>query len=111
MPLLVFILYFGLYKFVGGFGAGTLVDFFEKRLIEGYFNPLAIKLVKGIIPWEVIQELFVGEYGIITLGLRYAVGIILPIVATFFLFFSVLEDSGYFPRLALLVDRSSRKSA
>jgi ferrous iron transport protein B len=55
--------------------------------------------------WPVIQELFVGEYGIITLGLRYAVGIILPIVATFFLFFSILEDSGYFPRLALLVDR------
>jgi ferrous iron transport protein B len=26
-------------------------------------------------------------------------------VATFFLFFSILEDSGYFPRLALLVDR------
>jgi ferrous iron transport protein B len=49
--------------------------------------------------------LFVGEYGIITLGIRYAVGIILPIVATFFLFFSILEDSGYFPRLALLVDR------
>ncbi|HEY5974609.1 MAG TPA: nucleoside recognition domain-containing protein, partial [Geobacteraceae bacterium] len=41
----------------------------------------------------------------ITLGIRYAVGIILPIVATFFLFFSILEDSGYFPRLALLVDR------
>ena len=56
-----------------------------------------------------IRELFVGEYGIITLGLRYAVGIILPIVATFFLFFSLLEDSGYFPRLALLVDRLFKK--
>lgn len=105
VPLLIVILYFGLYRFVGDFGAGTLVDFFEKQLIEGYFNPFAIKLVKAFIPWEIIQELFVGEYGIITLGLRYAVGIILPIVATFFLFFSLLEDSGYFPRLALLVDR------
>ena len=34
-----------------------------------------------------------------------AVALILPIVGTFFLFFSLLEDSGYFPRLALLVDR------
>lgn len=109
VPLLIAVLYFGLYKFVGDFGAGTLVDFFEKKLIEGVFNPFAIKLVKQIIPWEIIQELFVGEYGIITLGLRYAVGIILPIVATFFLFFSVLEDSGYFPRLALLVDRLFKK--
>jgi ferrous iron transport protein B len=105
VPLLIVILYFGLYKFVGDFGAGTLVDFFEKQLIEAYFNPFAIKAVQAVIPWEIIQELFVGEYGIITLGLRYAVGIILPIVATFFLFFSILEDSGYFPRLALLVDR------
>ncbi len=109
VPLLLAVLYFGLYKFVGDFGAGTLVDFLEKKLIEGYFNPFAIKLVQAVIPWEIIQELFVGEYGIITLGLRYAVGIILPIVATFFLFFSVLEDSGYFPRLALLVDRLFKK--
>ena len=41
------------------------------------------------IPWELVRELFVGEYGIITLGLRYALGIILPIVATFFFFFSI----------------------
>ena len=105
VPLLLLVLYFGLYKFVGEFGAGTLVDFLESTLFEEYFNPWVISLVKGSIPWEIIQELFVGEYGIITLGLRYAVGIILPIVATFFLFFSLLEDSGYFPRLALLVDR------
>ncbi len=105
VPLLLIVLYFGLYQFVGVFGAGTVVDLLEKQLFEGLFNPWIIGVVKAIIPWEVIQELFVGEYGIITLGLRYAVGIILPIVATFFIFFSFLEDTGYFPRLALLVDR------
>jgi len=109
IPLLLIALYFGLYKFVGVFGAGTLVDYLEGTLFEGYFNPWITKLVTNTIPWQIIQELFVGEYGIITLGLRYAVGIILPIVTTFFLFFSVLEDSGYFPRLALLVDRLFKK--
>jgi len=109
IPLLVVVLYFGLYKFVGEFGAGTLVDLLEGKVFEGWFNPWIVKVVKGIVPWEVIQELFVGEYGVITLGMRYAVGIILPIVATFFLFFSMLEDSGYFPRLALLVDRVFKK--
>jgi ferrous iron transport protein B len=104
-PLLLLVLYFGLYRFVGVFGAGTLVDFLEGSIFEERFNPWITVLIKDIIPWEVIQELFVGEYGVITLGIRYAVGIILPIVATFFLFFSILEDSGYFPRLALLVDR------
>lgn len=105
IPLLFLVLYFGLYKFVGDFGAGTLVDLLEGKGFEEHINPWMVQHVKALVPWESIQELFVGEYGIITLGLRYAVGIILPIVATFFLFFSMLEDSGYFPRLALLVDR------
>ena len=105
VPLLLIVLYFGLYQFVGVFGAGTLVDLLEGKGFEEFFNPWITEVVKSNVPWATIQELFVGEYGIITLGFRYAVGIILPIVATFFLFFSILEDSGYFPRLALLVDR------
>jgi len=109
VPLLLAALYFGLYKFVGGFGAGTLVDFLEGVVFEGYISPWMVSLFNTLIPWETLRELFVGEYGIVTLGLRYAVGIILPIVTTFFLFFSILEDSGYFPRLALLVDRLFKK--
>ena len=35
----------------------------------------------------VMSELFVGEYGIITLGLRYAIAIVLPIVGIFFFVF------------------------
>ncbi|MBF0557787.1 MAG: ferrous iron transport protein B [Nitrospirae bacterium] len=105
VPILLIVLYFGLYKFVGIFGAGTVVDLVEQKFFEGLFNPWITGVVAKVIPWEVIRELFVGEYGIITLGIRYAIGIILPIVSTFFLFFSILEDSGYFPRLALLVDR------
>lgn len=105
VPLLLIVLYFGLYQFVGVFGAGTLVDLLENKIFVGMFNPWIIGVTKALIPWEILQELFVGEYGIITLGIRYAVGIILPIVATFFIFFSFLEDTGYFPRLALLVDR------
>ena len=109
IPMLLVVLYFGLYKFVGDFGAGTLVDLLEKQIFVDRINPWVTGQLKHLIPWEIIQELFVGEYGIITLGIRYAVGIILPIVATFFVFFSFLEDTGYFPRLALLVDRVFKK--
>ena len=38
-------------------------------------------------PWPAIQDLLAHDYGIITLGLRYAVAIILPIVGFFSLFF------------------------
>ena len=105
IPLLLLTLYFGLYQFVGVFGAGTLVDLLEGTVFEGWFNPWITGLITSWIPWWWLQELLVGEYGVITLGLRYAVGIILPIVTTFFIFFSVLEDGGYLPRLALLADR------
>jgi ferrous iron transport protein B len=105
IPMLLIVLYFGLYKFVGEFGAGTVVDLLEKQFLVEIVNPWVTELIKNTVPWEIVQELIVGEYGIITLGIRYAVGIILPIVATFFIFFSFLEDTGYFPRLALLVDR------
>lgn len=109
VPILLLVLYYGIYKFVGQFGAGTLVDLIEGQLFEGYINPWVNRVVAEIIPWHSIQTLLAFDYGIITLGLRYAVAIILPIVGTFFLAFSLLEDSGYLPRLALLVDRLFKK--
>lgn len=104
-PVLFGILYLGLYQFVGQFGAGMLVDFVETRVFEAYLNPFFTALFATLVPWDWLRQLFVGEYGVLTLGVRYAVAIVLPVVGTFFLFFSLLEDSGYFPRLALLVDR------
>lgn len=104
-PLLLLALYFGLFEFVGGFGAGTLVDVLEGTVFEAWLNPLAISLSEQHIPWYWLRELLTGEYGVFTLGVRYAVAIILPIVGTFFVAFSVIEDTGYFPRLAMLVDR------
>lgn len=109
VPLLLLVLYFGLYKFVGQFGAGTLVDFIEGRIFEGHINPWINRFVADTIPWPSIRALLAFDYGIFTLGLRYAVAIILPIVGTYFLAFSLLEDSGYLPRLALLVDGIFKK--
>jgi len=104
IPALLLVLYLGLYLFVGRVGGGTLVDWLEGTVFGRGLNPWFERLFAGL-PSEAARSLFVGEYGMLTLGLRYAVAIILPIVGAFFLFFSVLEDSGYFPRLALLVDR------
>lgn len=104
IPLLLIVLYVGLYLFVGRFGAGFLVDLLEGTVFGRWINPFVTGLVHRVLPWPLAADLFVGDYGIFTLGLRYAVAIILPIVATFFLSFSLLEDSGFLPRIALLVD-------
>ncbi len=109
IPILLLILYYGIYKFVGEFGAGTVVNFIEVDIFEENINPWIIRIFNQIIPWPVLRELFVGEYGVITLGVRYAVALILPIVSIFFIAFAVIEDTGYLPRLALLIDRVFKK--
>ncbi|RMH28226.1 MAG: ferrous iron transport protein B [Candidatus Hydrogenedentota bacterium] len=109
VPIAFAVLYFGVYQFVGQFGAGTLVDFLENDLYETYVTPRLTAWVERLIPWTVLQDLFVHDYGVFTLGLRYAIALILPIVGTFFIMFSILEDSGYLPRLALLLDRVFKK--
>jgi ferrous iron transport protein B len=109
LPILLLVLYWGLYKFVGDFGAGTVVDFIESTIFEEHVNPYITSIFTGVIPWKPVQDLLVGEYGVLTLGLRYAVALILPIVTFFFLVFSVIEDSGYLPRLAMLIDRTFKK--
>jgi ferrous iron transport protein B len=108
-PLMAFVLYFALYQFVGQFGAGTCVNFIENTVFKTHVLPWAIQAVQNTVPWTPVRDLLVGEYGVITLGLRYAIAIILPIVGTFFLAFAILEDSGYLPRLALLVDRGFKR--
>lgn len=108
LPLLVAALYV-LYQFVGVFGAQTLVGLLEENLFGNIVNPFIDRILAAIIPWQVIRDLFGGEFGLITLGIRYAVAIVLPIVGTFFLAFSVIEDSGYLPRLAMLIDRVFKK--
>jgi ferrous iron transport protein B len=71
-------------------------------------NPAAIWLADRVIPIPFIRDFFVGEYGVITMGLTYSIAIVLPVVATFFLMFGFLEDSGYIPRLAIFCDRIFR---
>lgn len=104
IPIACLVIYFGLYQFVGKFGAGYLVDYINNSVFVPNINPIVELNVNTYVPWDWARTLLVGEYGIFTMGFRYAIAIILPIVGTFFLAFALLEDSGYLPRLAMLVD-------
>ena len=106
-PVLGAILFL-VYLFVGIFGAGVCVDFMEGKFFGEWVNPWAVRLVEFLAPSRFLRDLFVGPYGLITMGLTYALAIVLPIVGTFFLAFGFLEDSGYFPRLAVLLNRALR---
>lgn len=104
VPILLAVLFI-MYEFVGILGAGTSVDFLQSTVFKGYLNPWATRVVEYAFPSGIIHDLIVGEYGLITMALTYAIAIILPVVGFFFIFFSFLEDSGYLPRLAVMVDR------
>ncbi len=96
---------FVMYEFVGVLGAGYFVDLIETHVFGEYLNPWITRVVEFLSPWTIVEELLVGEYGMVTMALTYAIAIVLPIVSFFFIFFSFLEDSGYLPRLAVMVDK------
>ena len=112
VPFLLGVLYIA-YLFVGKFAAGTVVDFVQTVIFQQHVNVWATKLVdatttRGPIGLFV-RNLLVGEYGVITMALTYAIAIVLPVVIAFFTFFGILEDSGYLPRLAAMLNRLFRK--
>ena len=107
-PLLLGVL--GLaYEFVGVFGAGYLVDLLQKSFFEGWVIPSIAAFLDRFVPSPFLRDFLVGPYGMVSMALSYAVAIVLPIVGTFFLGFGILEDSGYLPRLAVMVDRLFKK--
>ncbi|GIU98758.1 MAG: ferrous iron transport protein B [Actinomycetota bacterium] len=107
-PILVGVLVL-MYLLVGVLGAGALVGLLEQRLFGEVVNPWATRVVRELVPWALLQRFLVGEYGLVTMALTYGFAIVLPIVATFFLAFGVLEDSGYLPRLGVMLDRAFRR--
>ncbi len=104
-PIVALVLY-AVYAFVGQFGAGVLVGLLENDLFKGIINPWFQQLVTTWVPFVWLQQLLVGPYGLWTMGMTYAIALILPIVTTFFIAFGILEDSGYFARLSVLSNRA-----
>ncbi|MDD4955959.1 MAG: ferrous iron transport protein B [Candidatus Omnitrophica bacterium] len=107
IPILIAAL-FVMYLFVGRLAAVRGVDFFEHTLFGVYINPFLNSFIEKFIPVPFVKEFLMGEYGLISMAVTYAFAIIFPIVTAFFLFFGILEDSGYLPRLSVLSDRVFR---
>lgn len=65
---------------------------------EGFFHDLLIgRLINGEIDFE-------ASMGLLSTGLYVPITMVLPYVFAFYVVLSVLEDVGYLPRLAVLVD-------
>jgi len=106
IPMLVVALYL-IYLFVGRLVAQDLVKFTEAELGQGLWEPWMRGLItRYIAPDNWLATILVGEFGVATMTVTYLLFLLLPLVAAFYLSLAIMEDSGYLPRLATLVDRS-----
>jgi len=80
----------------------------ERTVTVPDYRLTAPELTAGQEVRQFVHDFLVGPYGAITMAVSYALAIVLPIVTAFFLVFGVLEDSGYFPRMAIMVNRVFR---
>ncbi|OQX86497.1 ferrous iron transport protein B [candidate division KSB1 bacterium 4484_87] len=92
------------YLVVGKFGATVLVVYLDNYI----FSPI-ISYVGSLPLSPFLHRFFVGDYGILTLGLLNAIGTVLPIIGLFFLVLNMLEDTGYLTNLIILTSRVFKK--
>ncbi len=110
MTLLILAFVFWTVRFVGE----NLITYMFDPLFEFYL-PVVTQLSSMLGKSGVIHDILIGtliegkidyvqSMGLLTTGLYIPIAMVLPYVFAFYLALGVLEDSGYLPRLATLID-------
>jgi ferrous iron transport protein B len=103
------------FQFVIGLGE-FIAEFLEDYIFAGLYEPILVRLSElmgqsGFLHDILIGRLIDGEIefeeslGVLTTGVFVEIGVVLPFLTVFYLVLGFLEDSGYLPRLAVMVDR------
>jgi ferrous iron transport protein B len=113
IPFVLVILYLT-FKTVRFIGEG-LVSLFDS-IFNNYYLPFITNIISKIFPIKLLQDLFLGttpkvmeSFGLLTTGLYIPFVAVLPYIFAFYLVLSFLEDIGYLPRLAVLLDVTLHK--
>ena len=110
IPIAIAVLY-GFWSVFSSFAGTLCTDGFFVKLFDGHFLPWVQSVFPGEGGW--FYYIFVGDpaadncfeaFGVLTSGLFVAIGVVLPAIFIFYLMMALLEDVGYMPRLAVLVD-------
>jgi ferrous iron transport protein B len=98
-----------MYFFVGSFGATYLVDTINGNIFQGMIIPWATELLAPI-PSALIRDMIIDpDFGVLPTGVFLAMGLVLPVIFCFYIAFGILEDSGYLPRISILLSRVFQK--
>jgi len=92
-----------------------LINYVLDPLFNTLWSPVVLKLSQlmgggGFLHDLVIGKIIGGElnfvesFGLLTSGLYVPLGVVLPYIVAFYLVLGILEDTGYLPRLAVLMD-------
>ncbi len=118
IPVAIAVLY-GFWSIFGSF-AGLCTDGFLVKIFDGHWLPW----IQGVFPgglgnWLYAIMVDAGHikngvlvasdncfeaFGVLTSGLFVPIGVVLPAIFIFYLMLTLLEDIGYMPRLAVLID-------
>ena len=98
-PILFAILWIT-FRSVGEIASG-MADFLNHWI----FDPLT-QAVGGWLTDPFLNEMIVGNFGLLTMGVINAVVTVVPILIVFFLIINFLEDVGYLPNLSVLTTRT-----
>ena len=113
--LIAAVVLFASFETIRLIGEGLIGYVFEP-LFEGLWGPYVVKpfsywlggdgFIHNVLVGRLVEgEIDFGEsFGLLTTGLQVPLGAVLPYVFAFYLVLSFLEDTGYLPRLAVLVD-------
>jgi len=118
IPIAIIVLFLA-FKVVRLIGE-SLIGYILEPLFENLWAPLMLKLSallgsSGFIHDVLIGKLiegkiaFVESMGVLTTGLFVPFAMVLPYIVAFYLVLSFLEDSGYLPRLGVLLDTLMHK--
>ncbi|MDR1375481.1 MAG: ferrous iron transporter B [Holosporaceae bacterium] len=102
-PILVGVLYV-LFKVLGTVISGNLVDYLV-AVLDKFYVPTVSACVSSLLGDNLLAKMLMGEFGVLTMAVKMVFGILLPLITGFYIIMSLLEDSGYIPRMAALVGR------
>ncbi|MFP3879386.1 MAG: FeoB small GTPase domain-containing protein [Dehalococcoidia bacterium] len=105
---------FATFWFVRFVGEG-IIGYLGEPLFEGLWTPLLMKMSPLLGPGSLWHSVLIGDliggeidylqsFGLLSTGLFIPLAAVLPYIIAFYFVLGILEDVGYLPRLAVLMD-------
>jgi ferrous iron transport protein B len=93
----------------------SLIEYVFNPIFEGLWAPLMMQLNGLLSGVEFLRNILIGtlidgqidfvqSFGLLTSGLYVPIAMVLPYIVAFYFIIGILEDTGYLPRLAVLLD-------